>query len=138
MHRALSPTEGRFIAMQRSVRSWDTSRHGTDIVNARYNLVRPRLSAATDEELRQLGDVGGDAPCLVAGDGGVPPRLAISLDHLVGSGEQQGWHSDAQRCGGLEVDHQIKLLWPLYRQVAWLGSLQDFPDVTAASLEHLA
>ena len=34
----------------------------------------------------------------------------------------------------LEVDYEIELLWPLYRQVAWLGTVQDFPDVTRASL----
>ena len=51
------------------------------------------------------------------------------LDNLVGGGEQNGRHGDAYRRGGLEVDHEIKFLWPLYRQVTWLGTVQDFPDV---------
>src|SRR5262249_44249542 len=39
----------------------------------------------------------------------------VSFDHLVGGGEQQGWHREAQCFGGFEGDHQIELLWPLYR-----------------------
>jgi len=38
----------------------------------------------------QLGDVGRDPPRLVAGD-----ALAVSLNHLVGGGEQHGRHGDA-------------------------------------------
>src|SRR5262249_31481932 len=32
-----------------------------------------------------------------------------SFDHLVGAGEQSGWHIDAENTGGLSVDHQLEL-----------------------------
>jgi hypothetical protein len=38
-----------------------------------------------------------------------------SFDHLVGRGEQDRWYREAQRFGGLEVNHQFELLRPLYR-----------------------
>jgi hypothetical protein len=50
-------------ALQRYVRSWST---GAEIVS-----VPPQTSlrtAVNREQLRQLGDVGGDAPRLVAGE----------------------------------------------------------------------
>ena len=47
------------------------------------------------------------------------------------------WHINAERRGGLEVDHQIEPLRTLYRQVAWLGTVQDFRDVIPASSEYL-
>ena len=31
------------------------------------------------------------------------------LDHLVGGYEQAGWHCEAKRLGGLEIDHEFKL-----------------------------
>ena len=34
---------------------------------------------------------------------------AASLDHLVGGYEQAGWHCEAKRLGGLEIDHEFKL-----------------------------
>jgi hypothetical protein len=37
-----------------------------------------------------------------------------------------------------EVDHEIEPLRALYRQVAWLGTVQDFRDVIPASSEYLA
>jgi CYTH domain len=57
----------RFIAMQRYVRSWNTSRHGADIVSVRLQhssrlayRQRPRAAGLA------LSDVGGEAPVLVA------------------------------------------------------------------------
>jgi hypothetical protein len=53
-------------------------------------------------------------------------------DHLVRGGEPHGWYGEAQCVEDLEVDHQIKPLRPLYRQVTWLGTMQDFSNVIPA------
>jgi hypothetical protein len=45
------------------------------------------------------------------------------------------WHIHAECLGGLEVDHEIEFLRPLYRQVTWLGALQNLRDVAPASSE---
>jgi hypothetical protein len=54
--------------MQRYVRTWGTSRHGADIVSVPPQPRQPRLTAATAQRLRQLGDVGFDPPGLVASE----------------------------------------------------------------------
>ena len=64
-------------------------------------------------------------------------KLFPSFDHLVGKLWELRWYIKAECRGGLEVDHQIELLRPLYRQVTWLGTVQDFRDVIPASSEQL-
>src|SRR6516165_2069412 len=61
----------------------------------------------------------------------------VLFDDLVGKLLELRWNIKADCCGGLEVDHEIEPLRALYRQVAWLGTVQDFPDVFPASSEHL-
>ena len=76
------------------------------------------------QQLRQLGDVGGHAPGLVAGEEvrrraptglllaiDVGERLPVgvtpSLDHLVGGREQRGWYFETYRFGSLQVEDQL-------------------------------
>ena len=46
------------------------------------------------------------------------------LDDLVGDGKQHRRHGEAEHPGGLEIDHQLVLVRPLYGQVAWFCTAQ--------------
>src|SRR5262249_3303587 len=58
-----------------------------------------------------------------------PPSRFISLDHLVGAGEERRWHSNAKRIGGFHIDDQLETSWLLDRQIGGLGAFEDFVDV---------
>src|SRR6516164_8612092 len=60
--------------------------------------------------------------------------ISNSFDHIVGATEQQRWHVEVQRLGGLEIDDQFKLCRRLDREVGRLLALEDAVDV----LWHLA
>src|SRR5262249_25285895 len=57
-----------------------------------------------------------------------------SFDHIVSATEQQRWHVEVHRLGGLEIDDQFKLCRRLDREVGRLLALEDAVDV----LWHLA
>src|SRR5262249_10511486 len=54
-----------------------------------------------------------------------------SFDHLVGGHEQLVWNLEAQRLGGLEVDHKFILGRRLHRQVGRFLALEDAIDVAS-------
>jgi hypothetical protein len=51
------------------------------------------------------------------------------LDYLIRSQQQRVGNGDAERLGGLEVDHELELGGLLHRQVGRVGPLQDLVHV---------
>ena len=59
-------------------------------------------------------------------------QLVASLfDHLIGAGEQCGWHGEAERLCGLEIDDQLDFRGLLDRQVGCLLPLENPAGVDA-------
>src|SRR5262249_43579114 len=57
--------------------------------------------------------------------------LGLSSDDLVCSHQDVGWNGQTDLLGGLEIDHQLELRWPLNRQIGGLSSLQDLVHVNS-------
>jgi len=55
-----------------------------------------------------------------------------SFDHLVGEREHARRNCQAQRLGGLKVDHQLELGRELDRQIGWLFVLRIRPAMVPA------
>src|SRR5262249_18926031 len=58
-------------------------------------------------------------------------RLAHLLNHLVGLGEDRGRHSEAERLGCSEVNHQLVFCRCLHRQLGWLLALENAVDIAS-------
>ena len=60
-----------------------------------------------------------------------PLSLVSLFDHLVGEREQLVGNGQAERLGGLEVDHQFEFCWLQHRQIGGLGALQKATRVNS-------
>src|SRR5215213_9624948 len=65
----------------------------------------------------------------------LPPQSppAVSLDHLVGTGEEGGRDREAECTCSLEVQDQLKLCRLSYRQVAGLHPVQDLVNIACGT-----
>ena len=64
-----------------------------------------------------------------------PQQTASLFDHLVRADERGRWHVEAERLGGLEVDHQLALGRHLHRKVGRLLALEDAIDIVGRAPE---
>jgi len=60
-------------------------------------------------------------------------KAAVLIDHLIGAREQRLRHFEAERLGGLQIDHQLVFGRRLHRQVGRLLAPEDAVDVAGGS-----
>jgi hypothetical protein len=65
-------------------------------------------------------------------ESGIGHKSWLLFDHLIRPLQERLRNCEAERLGGLEVDHQLELADLLDRQVGWLGTLQDLVDASGA------
>src|SRR5258705_13727559 len=60
-------------------------------------------------------------------------KSPILFDQFVGAVEQRQRHGEAERLGGLEIDHQVELDRQLHWKIARLCSFQNLVDVSGCT-----
>jgi hypothetical protein len=58
-----------------------------------------------------------------------PQQTASLLDYLIGARRQTRWHLDAERLGGLEIDHELELGQLLDWQIGGLISFENAASI---------
>src|SRR5439155_9780873 len=58
------------------------------------------------------------------------------LNHRIRPPQQRRWNRQAERLGGLEVDHQVELGGLFDRQVPRLGAFQDLVDIGGGAHQY--
>src|SRR5205807_9363000 len=64
-------------------------------------------------------------------------QTTLLFDHLIGAREERSRHVDAERLGGLEVDHEPEVGGLLDRQVTDFGTFENPIDITRSSSKHV-
>src|SRR5262249_43590095 len=64
-------------------------------------------------------------------------RLCRLLDHLVGAGEQRGWHFYTKRLRGRQIDDEVELGRLFDRDVGRLRPAQDLVDHVGCAPEQI-
>ena len=65
-------------------------------------------------------------------------KLSALFDHLVGAGEQRRRHFEAERFGGLQIDHQFVFGRLHDRQFCWIRALKNLCNVFSGLAIHPA
>jgi hypothetical protein len=60
-------------------------------------------------------------------------KRALLFDHFVGVQQERFWNGEADRFRGFDVDDQLKLGWPLNRQITRLGAFEQPTDQECAA-----
>ena len=60
------------------------------------------------------------------------------FNHYVGTGQQSGRDGEAERLGGLEIDHQLELRWGLHGKRARIPAAQDATDISRRKSKLIA
>ena len=122
---------------------WPTQQKVTDLAERldrlypQYQAMRKsseKLETATTEWSRKKADM-----CGATSDVRYVPIADIRplFDHLIGAGEQIVRNCKAERLGGLEIDNNLELGRPLYRQIARLRALHNLVDERSRAPEHV-
>src|SRR5258705_5161627 len=61
----------------------------------------------------------------------------LIVDHLDGLREQRERHGEAERLGGLHVDHQLELGRQLNRKIGRLCALENLVDIAACTNKQI-
>ena len=81
------------------------------------------------------------APCpfCAAKTGPIASQQRVLLfDHLIGRSEQRRWDLKTERLGSFEINGKLEFGWLLYRQITWLGALQNLVHGCSAAADRSA